>query len=146
MAHCKAPHSCGVVALCVAYDANDNTHIIAFAHLPTEDGAQWTWFMQHVKDAFPTLAASSRMCTISDQDKVSNETMVESYWAVLNANNLGSLVGIAGYISPPATSSMHETLGAQDSSETQRRPAAVAVAVLDVRSNSHEVSSGRKAR
>ncbi len=72
MAHCKAPHSCGVVAICVVYDGNDNVHIAAFAHVPTEDADQWGWFMGHLKTAFPRMTDSDRFCTISDQDKVWN--------------------------------------------------------------------------
>jgi hypothetical protein len=88
MAHCKAPHSCGVVALCVAYDANDNIHIIAFAHLPTEDGAQWTWFMTHVKDAFPKMSSSPQLCTISDQDKVRESSVFPVRFSFISSSTI----------------------------------------------------------
>ena len=72
MAHCKAPHSCGLVAVCVLYDSNDNVHIAAFAHVPTEDGEQWRWFMENLKAAFPRMTDADEFCTISDQDKVNS--------------------------------------------------------------------------
>ena len=71
MAHRKPPHSCGLVVYAVGFDANDNVHVKAIAHVPTEDGAQWTWFMEQFKAAYPTLTSKADFVTLSDQDKVS---------------------------------------------------------------------------
>ena len=70
MAHCMAPHSCGLVAVCVVYDANDNVHIAAFAHVPAEDGEQCRWFMETLKAAYLRMTNTDDFCTISDQEKV----------------------------------------------------------------------------
>ncbi len=70
MAHCQKPYSNGYLATCTAFTANDDCIIAAFAHVPAEDGEQWSWFLQHVKESFPLLCQSQELTILSDQDKV----------------------------------------------------------------------------
>ena len=71
MAHCKKPHGIGQLAIATFYDVNDNALLVAFAHIPSEDGDQWSWFLTPFKSAFPAIVADRDFVIISDQDKVS---------------------------------------------------------------------------
>ena len=87
MAHCKPPYSCGLLVFSIIYDANDNTHIMAFAHVKSEDTDNWAWFYRNSVEAFPSFTQYEGLVTISDQDKVT----VDFYSSSLQMN--GELKG-----------------------------------------------------
>ena len=65
---CKPPLASGQIMTLTAFDSNDNTVILAFAHVPIENADHWTWFLEQFRDAFPRLAAADVVC-LADQDK-----------------------------------------------------------------------------
>ncbi|KAE8208357.1 hypothetical protein CF327_g7125 [Tilletia walkeri] len=57
-----------VLLLAATFDANDSLIILAWALVHSESTNSWSWFIEHLKAAFP-LAKSGVMTIISDRDK-----------------------------------------------------------------------------
>ena len=57
-----------ILLVAAMYDANDKVLPIAWALVPTEDGEQWLWFLQHLVRANQHLLEDITT-VISDRDK-----------------------------------------------------------------------------
>jgi hypothetical protein len=58
-----------MLLICCGIDANDRVLPIAWGLVPIENEEWWTWFLEHLKEAFPASVINSGLTLISDREK-----------------------------------------------------------------------------
>ena len=71
-----------ILLMATAHDANSHIVVLAWGHCKSESHESWTWFIRHLKEAYPTLDRPG-MTLISDRQK-GLATAVHSFLPAVN--------------------------------------------------------------